>query len=141
MRLKGRPCWNAESGVLSHAVQTVHSEGAESRLGWQVSPGDASPDRMPFALYHLVDPEAMDIDLLAPLAEPAGSCLGSGEVSEERHKGMTDTALAAGLMLQVGVAAGLQEGETVDCVAIEVQACTAAETRETQFSAVGVVLA
>ena len=60
---------------------------------------ELSPDRMPFSLNHFVDPEAMDIDLLAPLAKPAGSCLGSGELGEERHEGVADTACAVGLVL------------------------------------------
>ena len=81
---------------------------------------------MPFALDHFVDPEAMYVDLLAPLAEPACSCLGSGELGEEGYKGMA-TACAVGLMLRAGLAAGLQKWETIDSVAIEVQACTAAQ--------------
>ena len=54
---------------------------------------------MPSALDDLVDSEAMDVNFLAPLAQPAGSCLGSGELSEEGHKGVADAACAAVLML------------------------------------------
>ena len=94
----------------------------EGQVCWE-----ASPDGVPFAFYHLVDPESVDIDLLAPLAQPAGSCLGSGELGEEGHERVADCACAVWLMLQARLAAGLQEWETVDSVARKVQACRAAD--------------
>lgn len=75
------------------AADSAYTWG-QGQVSWEVS-----PDRMPFSLNHFVDPEAMDIDLLAPLAKPAGSSLGSGEMGEERQEGVADTACAVRLML------------------------------------------
>ena len=85
-----------------------------------------SPDRVPSALDHSVYFESMDIDLLSPLAEPAGHSLCSGKLCKEGYKWMTDAAGAAGTAFRPNLAASLQKGQAIDGIAIEVQAGAAA---------------
>lgn len=94
---------------------------------------EASLDGVPSALNYFVDPEAVHIYFLAPLAEPACSGLGSGELCEESYKGVADDACAVWLMLGAGLTAGFQEWQPIHCIAVEVQACAAASTMRAEL--------
>ena len=98
-----------------------------ARAKW-ADDGLCSPDGVPSALDYFVHFESMDIDLLSPLAQPAGHSLCSGEFCEEGYKRVTDAAGAAGTLFRPSLAASFQEGQPIDGVADEVQAGAAAQS-------------
>ena len=83
---------------------------------------------MPFALDHSIYFESVDIDLLSPLAEPAGHSLRLSELCKEGYKWMTDAGCTTGTVFRPSLVTSLQEGQSIDGVAIEVQAGAAAQS-------------
>ena len=93
--------------------------------------GICSLDGVPSALDHSIHFESVDIDLLSPLAEPAGHSLCFGKLCEEGYKWMTDAGCATRTVFRPSLATSLQKGQPIDGVAIEVQTGAAAQAIRT----------